>query len=102
MLLPHLHGVTIEQVDHGNDSVVIMARSVATAAACPGCGTPSGRVHARYERRLRDSALAGRPVMIRLQIRRFVCTADGCSQATFAEQIDGLTTPHARFTGLRS
>ncbi len=98
MLLPHLHGVTIDRVDHADDSVVIEARPVAMAAVCPSCGTPSSRVHARYERHLRDSALAGRPVVIRLQVRRFVCGIDGCSQATFAEQIDGLTTPHARFT----
>ncbi|WP_257035585.1 transposase family protein [Streptomyces sp. 1222.2] len=33
-------------------------------AACPACGTLSARVHSRYVRRLADSAVGGRPVLI--------------------------------------
>ena len=38
--------------------------------ACPSCGTLSGRVHSRYERRLSDTAVAGREMLIRLRVRR--------------------------------
>lgn len=38
--------------------------------------------------------------MIKLQVRRFFCIADGCGAVTFAEQIPGLTSPHARRTPL--
>lgn len=36
--------------------------------------------------------------MIRVQVRRFVCEQGGCGRRTFAEQITGLTAPHARFS----
>jgi transposase len=35
-----------------------------------------------------------------VRIRRFVCAAAECARRTFAEQIDALTTPHARFSPL--
>jgi transposase len=56
------------------------------------------RVHGRYRRDLRDAPLGGTPVVIRLLVRRFRCDAEGCQRRTFAEQIDGLTTPHARYS----
>ncbi|MFE9658296.1 ISL3 family transposase [Micromonospora sp. NPDC006431] len=85
---------------HGAEDggVVIEARSAQAWADCPGCGSTSARVHGRYRRRLADTALAGRPVVIRLRIRRFVCAESGCGRVTFVEQIPGLTTPHARHT----
>ena len=36
------------------------------AARCPGCGRRPGRVHSRYDRRLRDLPACGRPVRVRL------------------------------------
>jgi transposase len=41
-------------------------------------------------------------LLVQVQVRRFRCDNTGCSARTFAEQIDGLTAPHARLTpGLR-
>ncbi|WP_158751577.1 ISL3 family transposase [Streptomyces bicolor] len=56
----------------------------------------STRVHSRYVRRLADTAIGGRPVVIELQVRRFRCRERTCAQATFAEQVDGLTFRHGR------
>jgi transposase len=53
-------------------------------------------VHSRYQRRLEDVALAGEPVQLRLRVRRFFCDASACATRTFAEQIPGLTSSHAR------
>jgi len=58
----------------------------------------SKRVHGRYERRLLDTAAGGREVVICLQVRRFRCLSPGCPQATFAEQVNGLASRHARRT----
>jgi hypothetical protein len=33
---------------------------------------------------------------IRLQVRRFKCVEIGCARATFAEQVDGLTSRYGR------
>jgi transposase len=42
--------------------------------------------------------LGGLPVVIVVLIRRFKCLAAECPTVTFAEQIPGLTRPHARHT----
>src|SRR4051794_30588390 len=76
--------------------LVIDARSAVVVVACPACGTPSTRVHGRYQRRISDTAISGRPIGILLHVRRFACEAAACPRRTFAEQFDGLTTPHSR------
>jgi len=55
-------------------------------------------VHGRYQRVLRDAPLAGTQVAIRLTVRRFLCDMAGCPRRTCAEQVPGLTTPHARYS----
>jgi transposase len=49
-------------------------------------------------RTLRDLSACGRPVVVRLTVRRFVCQGLGCPRRTFAEQVDGATAPHRRAT----
>ena len=58
----------------------------------------SRRVHSRYERRLLDTAAGGQEVLICLTVRRFLCQAPTCPKVTFAEQVSGLTSRHARRT----
>jgi len=67
---------------------------------CPGCEHSSVRVHSRYRRRLADAPIAARLVVIELRVRRFFCDNAGCARRTFVEQVPGLTSPHARRTGL--
>jgi transposase len=55
-------------------------------------------VHSRCERRLLDTAVGGREVVICLAVRRFLCLAPECAKVTFAEQVDGLTSKNARRT----
>jgi transposase len=98
VLLPHLAGVIVEKAEVAGDRLWIWARSQADRATCPGCGTVSGRVHSRYQRRLADAAIGGRRVVIRLAVRRFSCDAPDCPAATFAEQVEGLTSRYARRT----
>jgi transposase len=100
VLLPHLAGVVVEEVAVAAGLLLVLARAKAATAACPGCGTVSGRVHSRYERRLADAAVGGRPVEIRLTVRRFFCASSACKTRTFAEQVDGVTSRYARKTPL--
>ena len=100
ILPPHLAGVIVEEVAVAAGLLLVMARPRAPEAACPKCGTVSGRVHSRYSRRLADAAIGGRQVEILLAVRRFFCPAPGCRRRTFAEQVDGLTVRYARKTPL--
>lgn len=58
----------------------------------------SGRVHDRYQRRLKDLPLAEQGFVIRLTVRRFVCGSVDCPRRTFAEPFSRLAAPYARFT----
>jgi transposase len=100
VLLPHLAGVVVDDAQVMRAGLCIWARARVDAAVCPRCGQASARVHSRYQRRLDDVAVGGRKVMIRLAMRRFFCDAPGCPAATFAEQVEGLTSRYARRTPL--
>ena len=76
----------------------MLVRTCAAAAACPGCGVVSRRIHSRYERTLADTASGGQEVLIHLQARRFFCGNDACAKVTFAEQVPGLATRYGRRT----
>jgi transposase len=86
--LPHLAAVAIERVEQHAGGFVIWAHPVASEAPCPTCGRTSTRVHSRYDRKLADAAIAGQPVLVRLQVRRFFCGHGDCSAKTSAEQVD--------------
>jgi hypothetical protein len=49
-------------------------------------------------RRLLDTAVGGCEVVICLAVRRFFCLAPECAKVTFAQQVSGLTSRHARRT----
>ena len=96
VLFPHLAGLRLRRVEDTGDAVVISASSRAGEACCPGCGTPSSRVHGGYARTVADGAVGGRPLLIALAVRRFRCLQDQCPAVTFAEQAGGLTERYRR------
>ncbi|MFI8952576.1 ISL3 family transposase [Streptomyces sp. NPDC053750] len=88
--------VRVERVWSTGGVVRIAARTRELTVACPDCGRGSTRVHSRYCRTLADVAVGGRPVLIRLSVRRLFCDAPGCGRRTFAEQVEGLTVRYQR------
>jgi zinc-finger of transposase IS204/IS1001/IS1096/IS1165/Transposase len=97
-LLPHLRGLAVEEIDCTPSAVVIWARWWPLRAACPACGTWSSRVHSGYARRLRDLPVGGRPVLIHLAMRRFLCPNPAWEKVTFAGQAEGLTVRYQRWS----
>jgi transposase len=96
-LLPHLDDLLVDRVTSaGAGGVVIEARCGSAGAACPACGSWSSRVHSGYARTVADGPAGGRPVLIRLRVRRFFCGNPVCEAVTFAEQVDGLTGRYLR------
>ncbi|MFD0622813.1 ISL3 family transposase [Streptomyces sanglieri] len=90
--------VDIEAVKAVFGMVEVVARGRAAGAACPDCGRFSGRVHDRYQHRLRDLPLAEQGFVIRLTVRRFICGSADCPRRTFTQPFSRLAAPHARFT----
>ena len=80
VLLPHLAAVRVHELSHDDGVVRIRARASSEEATCPACGNPSSRVHCPYERQLADTPVAGRQLMIRLHVRKFICQTLGCAR----------------------
>ncbi len=81
------------------ERVTILTQPLAATAACPGCGTVSGQVHSRCERTLGDLPWQGRPVVLRVQARRFRCRHPACPQQSFAERLGDGAAAWVRRTG---
>jgi transposase len=81
----------VEKIECMPSAGTVWARCWPAGAACPACSTWSSRVHGSYVWQVRDLPLGGRPVLIHLAMRRFVCTNKACAKVTFARQADGLT-----------
>ena len=78
-------GLAVVQVLPAPDHVTILTAPQPATAVCPGCGSPSHRVHSRYGRALDDLPWQGRAVTWRVQVRRFRC--GNCPGRTFAERV---------------
>ena len=93
-------GLVVDDATSDDAGALITVRSVARASACPGCGSPSERVHSRYRRRLADLLpISGRPVHLMVLARRFYCNAVLCGRRVFAERFDAdVLAPWARRT----
>ncbi|MFV2127858.1 transposase family protein [Micromonospora sp. LOL_013] len=100
VVFSHLSGLRISNVLATGLTVRVYAEPGSVGARCPDCSTVSRRVHSRYERRLLDAPVAGRETVLHLRVRRFFCTMDDCLRRIFAEQIDGVTVRHGRFSTL--
>jgi transposase len=99
IVFPHLKSVLVERVVIEGGVVRVTARTrEGTVLRCPDCGTPSGRVHGRYERHIADKAVGERPVVIDLTVRRLFCDAADCPRRTFVEQVENLTVRYGRYT----
>src|SRR6202048_67928 len=57
-------GFDVESAFCEGATTVITVRPTSDASLCPGCGASSRRIHSRYQRRLTDLPLAGRPVRL--------------------------------------
>lgn len=98
LLFFSVDGVSVVSVKVADSAVRVEARTTARQAPCPGCGCWSGRRHGSYLRVPRDLPAAGKPVVVALRVRRFVCSEENCQRRTFAEQVPGLTRRFGRRT----
>ena len=92
-------GFVVEETISDGAKLLIAVRPVAKTSTCPGCCTPSARVHSRYCRSLADLPTAGRRVRLIAHVRRFYCDTVLCGRRIFAERFDDdVLAPRARRT----
>ena len=88
----------IDQIDPSHHRITLCTRLSGTTASCPGCRTESRRVQGHYWRCLGDLPCFGRPVILRVQVRRFRCVNDACPRRTFGEPLPRIARCRARHT----
>ena len=96
-ILPDLSDLVVEQVSVTTD-VTVTVYAASPTASCPCCGTICRRVHSHYTRTLRDLPASGRPIHLKVRVRRFFCEESTCRRKIFAERFPSLTLPRAKFT----
>src|ERR1700733_8274439 len=91
-----LSSLVIEDVADRDGVIVVRARTAGGPVPCPRCGVETGHVHGYYERTVADVPADGRPVVVRVQVRRMRCADPGCPVQTFREQVPGLLDRYQR------
>lgn len=90
-----LDGLSVLQVLSDADSLTVVTAARPRPVVCPVCRTPSRR-HGFYERILADLPWQGRPVRLRVHVRRFRCTNPACTRRTFSEPLPIVAAAYAR------
>ncbi|MFE2185929.1 transposase family protein, partial [Streptomyces sp. NPDC059455] len=98
LLFPSDTNVVITSAETDAEAIRVEARCTASNARCPACGDWSAQIHGSYLRFPADLACAGRPCVLVLRVRRFVCATPECPRRTFVEHVPGLTRRHGRTT----
>jgi len=97
-LLPELSSLVIDDVIDQGRVVRVLARTQILPVACPLCDQPTERVHAYHRRQIAALPVAGRGVVVDVQVRRLRCLTVECPRRTFREQMPELAGQWARRT----
>jgi transposase len=93
-----LSSLVIEDVAGQDDVIVVRARTRSGPVACPRCGAATSLVHGHAERTAADVPADGRPVVVRVRVRRLRCPGLDCPVQTFREQVPGVLERYQRRT----
>jgi transposase len=96
--LPLPEGIVLESVHSTPTVVEVQIACRHHSAACPQCEQPAERVHGHYTRTVADLPCAGRRVLLRFVVRKFVCPTRDCPQQIFTERRSELVQSYARMT----
>jgi transposase len=93
-----LSSLVIEDVTDQDGVIVVWARTAGGMVPCPRCCAGTSQVHGYCERTAADVPAGGRPVVVRVRVRRMRCPAPGCPAQTFREQVPGVLDRYQRRT----
>jgi len=94
--LPHLRHIKVTDTLVTDHAITLVVATTRKRAQCPLCRSWSKRTHSRYDRTIRDLPWAGRPVVLRLRVRRFFCDNPRCDRRIFAERGPDLAPVRGR------
>ncbi len=96
--LPLPSTLSIDAVEQQYDLLMVSLSATSSVVPCPRCGTPGSRIHSRYRRTVADVACGGQRVVLKLVVRKWVCSEPSCPGRIFAERFAELVQRYARMT----
>jgi len=70
------------------EELIMRVSSKREMANCPYCGEPSGQIHSRKNRTLKDLPMQGKKVKLLLAQKKYFCKSKACTKTTFVERFD--------------
>jgi transposase len=98
LLLSLPEGIFVSSVRSTTTELVVHIACRRPNAACPLCQQSAERVHGHYGRTVADLPCAGRRVILKLSVRKFVCGTPTCPRQIFTERLPDLVQSYARMT----
>ncbi|MFB6273974.1 MAG: ISL3 family transposase [Salinibacter sp.] len=98
VVLPDPSQLELDSITSVDDGLVFGLAATQPRRFCPCCRTSAERVHSRYRRCPADLPVAGLPVSLNLEVRRFFCDQPDCRRRIFAERLPDVVAPYARRT----
>lgn len=97
-LLPDVNNLGIDELSIEEDGIIMKVHALQTDADCPLCHQIARREHSHYYRTVADLSVIGKPLHLKLYVRRFFCDNPDCQRQTFAERFPAFLLPFARRT----
>lgn len=94
----HLTGFHQESLSPINGSYYVTLSSTRQGARCPVCGQFSNHVKGCYQRSLQGLEIAGHPLTLMVNVRKFRCSNTACQRKVFSEPLSALASSYARNT----
>jgi len=98
VILPYASQLELESITTAEDGLMFGLATIQPSRSCPCCHQSAQRVHSRYRRYPADLPVAGLPVSLNLEVRRFFCDQSDCQRRIFAERLPDVVAPYARRT----
>jgi transposase len=86
------------EMDAEAGHLIFSVTSTHTTAQCPLCGSPTQRVHSRYERTLADLPCVHFTLTLLVTVSKFFCPNLECHRRIFTERFPAVAAPWARKT----
>lgn len=94
LLLPTAFTLRYSSIAENTVSIGLM--SSLPFGTCPLCMRVSRKVHSYYERKVNDLPMSGKPVSLRISVRKFFCQQQNCRRKIFAERFDSCLQSYQR------
>jgi transposase len=88
-------GVKILRVALADDHSWVVSAAGPAIGICPDYGRQSRIRHGWSNRSLQDLPVQGKPLMVKLLLRRWRCTNQQCQRRTFTDRLPAVASPYA-------